>query len=309
VNDRLRYFVASARFRRPFACLSCMLAAFAIALHTPNANAQTNATAPASKSVASSSMGFPRELRVPGGVALLRVGDANTPRPKVTRDGQRVWVVQRDDAWFAVVGIPLSISPGEHAIEVMHDGKTSTQRFQVKPKKYPVQQLRLNRAMVDPPPETMARIERESAHLKNVRNTWRASETTNAAFALPSEGPLSSRFGLARVLNGKPRSPHAGLDVAVPTGTPVTAPGDGIVIDADDYYFCGKTMFIDHGNGLITMHCHLSEFVAKVGDTVKQGDRIALSGVTGRATGPHLHWTVYLNGVAVEPELFVRLPK
>jgi murein DD-endopeptidase MepM/ murein hydrolase activator NlpD len=251
----------------------------------------------------------PRELRVPGGVAVIAVGKANEARPEVTRDGAKVWVTRKGDAWVAVVGIPLSSAAGEQEIVVKRGEQTTTQKFAVKPKHYPVQKLKLDRAMVEPPPDVMARIERESAHLKTVRSTWRDNANTSASFVIPSVGPLSSRFGLQRVLNGKPRSPHAGLDVAVPTGTPVNAPGDGVVIDAGDYYFCGKTMFVDHGNGLLSMHCHLSEFVSKVGDAVKQGDRIALSGVTGRATGPHLHWTVYLNGTAVEPELFLPAAK
>jgi Peptidase family M23/Peptidase family M23 N-terminal domain len=252
---------------------------------------------------------LPRELRVPGGVAHITVGKANEPRPAVTRDGAKVWVAQRGGDWVAVVGIPLSASVGEHTIDVTHENKTSTRSYAVKAKKYPVQKLKLDRAMVEPPPEVMARIERESAHLKTVRNTWRESEATSAAFVLPSNGPLSSRFGLQRVLNGKPRSPHAGLDVAAPVATPIHAPGDGLVIDTGDYYFCGKTVFIDHGHGLITLYCHLSDIIAKTGDVVKQGDRIGLVGSTGRSTGPHLHWTVYLNGVAVEPELFLQTTK
>ena len=107
------------------------------------------------------------------------------------------------------------------------------------------------------------------------------------------------------MLNGKPRAPHAGLDVAVPTGTAVLAPGDGVVLDTGDYYFCGKTMFIDHGNGLMSLFCHLNDWEAQPGERVRQGQTVARSGGTGRASGPHLHWAVYLNGVNVEPELFL----
>jgi murein DD-endopeptidase MepM/ murein hydrolase activator NlpD len=255
---------------------------------------------------------LPRELRVPGGVALLDVGASNVPRPRVTREGANVWVTERAGRWIAVVGIPLSAAPGEYRVDVMssagaNGAEATTQiSYVVKPKKYPVQPLKLDRAMVEPPQEVLARIERESAHLKTVRSHWREASATSARFVLPAKGPLSSRFGLQRVLNGQPRSPHAGLDVAAPTGTPIHAPGDGIVIDTGDYYFCGKTVFIDHGHGLITLYCHLSEIIAKSGDVVKQGDRVGLVGSTGRSTGPHLHWTVYLNGVAVEPELFIR---
>ncbi len=248
---------------------------------------------------------LPRELRVPGGVALVKVGDAASPAPTASRDGAKLWVARRGGDWVAVVGIALSTTPGEQQISVETGGATSTQSFRVKAKSYPVQKLKLDRAMVDPPPEVMTRIERESSHLKLVRNTWRADAETSAAFIIPANGPLSSRFGVARVLNGQPRSPHAGLDVAVATGSTVIAPGDGIVVDTGDYYFCGKGLFVDHGSGLITMYCHLSEFIAKNGDRVKQGEPIARSGGTGRATGPHLHWSVFLNGVSVEPELFL----
>jgi murein DD-endopeptidase MepM/ murein hydrolase activator NlpD len=214
---------------------------------------------------------LPRELRVPGGVALLSVAkaDESNTAPVVNFRGDRVWVVRRKDAWVAVVGLPLSTAPGEHEVNVTQGSAATTQKFLVKPKRYPVQKLTLNKAMVDPPAEVLARIERESMHIKTLRSTWRDTETTTAAFALPAKGPLSSRFGVARVLNGKPRSPHAGLDVAVGTGTPIAAPADGVVIDTGDYYYCGNGVFIDHGNGLITLYCHLSEIIGKTGDVVK----------------------------------------
>jgi murein DD-endopeptidase MepM/ murein hydrolase activator NlpD len=259
---------------------------------------------------AAAANGLPRESRVPGGVALVAVGAVGEPKPVVTRDGANVWTVQRGASWVAVVGLPLSTEPGEHAVNVSHNGKAEAVPFTVKPKRYPVQHVTLkDNAMIEPPPEVMARIERESAHLKTVRSQWRETSTTNAMFTLPAQGRLSGRFGGSRVFNGKPRAPHAGLDVAVMTGTPVLAPGDGVVLGTGDYYFCGKTMFIDHGNGLLSLFCHLSEHTAKVGDSVKKGEAVARSGATGRASGPHLHWSVYLNGVSVEPELFVTIKK
>ena len=254
--------------------------------------------------------GLPRESRVPGGVALVAVAPADEPQPVVTRDGANVWTVKRGASWIAVVGFPLSTAPGEHSVSVSRNGVTQSVAFVVKDKRYPVQRVTLkDNAMVDPPPEVMARIEAESAHLKTVRAQWRESAATDASFTLPAKGRLSGRFGGSRVLNGKPRAPHAGLDVAIGTGTPVLSPGDGIVLDIGDYYFCGKTMFIDHGNGLLSLFCHLSEHNTKVGDSVRKGQAVARSGATGRASGPHLHWSVYLNGVSVEPELFVHIKK
>ncbi len=250
---------------------------------------------------------LPRESRVPGGVALLRVGDATEPRPAVSRDGVPVWVSRQATQWVAAVGLPLSLQPGEQQVEVRStNGAARTITFTVKPKRYPVQHVTLrDQAMVEPPADVMARIERESAHLKVVRSQWRETAATDAAFVQPARGRLSGRFGGSRVLNGKPRAPHAGLDVAVMTGTAVLAPADGVILDIGDYYFCGKTMFIDHGNGLLSLFCHLSEWDARVGDSVRKGQAVARSGATGRASGPHLHWSVYLNGTSVEPELFL----
>jgi murein DD-endopeptidase MepM/ murein hydrolase activator NlpD len=253
-----------------------------------------------------SAANLPRDSRVPGGVALVPVGAAGTIAPMVSHAGNRVWVARgNDNAWVAVVGLPIATAPGAHTIAVSRDGSTSSVSFTVRGKKYPVQKLTLNKAMVDPPKEVMQRIERESAHLAKVRAHWREADDANADLLLPAAGRLSSRYGVARVLNGKPRAPHVGLDVAVPTGTPLLAPADSIVLDVGDYYFCGKTLFLDHGNGLHTLYCHLSEHGVQVGDVVKRGQTVGLSGATGRATGPHLHWSVYLNGVSVDPELFL----
>ena len=259
---------------------------------------------------ASAADGLPRESRVPGGVALVTVAPANEARPAVTRDGANVWTAKRGASWIAVVGLPLSTLPGEHSVSVSRGGATQSVSFTVQNKRYPVQHVTLkDNAMVEPPPEVVARIETESAHIKTVRSNWRETDATSAAFTLPAVGRLSGRFGGSRVLNGKPRAPHAGLDVAVGTGTPVLSPGDGVVLDVGNYYFCGNTMFIDHGNGLISLFCHLGENVAKVGNNVRKGEVVARSGATGRASGPHLHWSVYLNGVSVEPELFVNIKK
>jgi murein DD-endopeptidase MepM/ murein hydrolase activator NlpD len=261
--------------------------------------------------LACSAANLPRPSAVPGGVALVRVGDATEVAPQVFFAGTRVWVTRHDHAWFAVVGLPFSIQVGAQSLDV-HTQASTPQRiaFNVREKKYPTQKLTItNKAMVDPPDAVQDRIKAESKHIAGVRSTFSPNEMSDAHFDLPARGPLSSRYGLARVLNGKPRAPHAGLDLAIPTGTIVTAAADGVLIDADDYYYCGKTAFIDHGNGLISMYCHLSEWIAKVGEPIKRGQPIGKSGATGRVTGPHLHWSVYLNGSSVDPELFLPATK
>ncbi len=308
-TDKTRLRVAQSRF----AACKLGLLSFVVAVV---ATCATLSFAASAASAASAADVLPRESRVPGGVALVAVAPANEAKPAVTRDGANVWTVKRGASWVAVVGLPLSTAPGEHSVSVSRSGGTGTNgatqsvSFTVQNKRYPVQHVTLkDNAMVEPPPEVIARIESESVHIKTVRSQWRESDATSAAFGLPAVGRLSGRFGGSRVLNGKPRAPHAGLDVAVGTGTPVLAPSDGVVLDVGDYYFCGKTMFIDHGNGLISLFCHLSEHTAKVGDSVHKGQAVARSGATGRASGPHLHWSVYLNGVSVEPELFVNIKK
>jgi murein DD-endopeptidase MepM/ murein hydrolase activator NlpD len=153
--------------------------------------------------------------------------------------------------------------------------------------------------------EDEARADREIDVITELKHHWRATQDTDLAFIRPVKGELSSQFGLRRYFNGEPRSPHVGIDVAVARGTPVKASGQGQVLAVGDYFFNGKTIFIDHGNGLITMYCHLDRIGVKAGDTVRKGQRIGRSGMTGRATGPHLHWSVILNGAMVDPELFV----
>ena len=254
---------------------------------------------------------LPREARVPGGVAIVRVADATAPAPLVTQGGVRVWVTEHRvgkgaPGWYAVVGIPLATIPGQQTLDVNDHGADRTASFKVTAKKYPVQKLTFtNQRMVEPNPDDVARIERESEHLAQVKRTWRDAPDTNAQFQLPAKGRLSCQFGLQRVLNGKPRSPHAGLDVAVPSGTPIASAGGGVVRDTGDYYFNGNTVWIDHGNGLLSLYCHLNEIKVRAGDRVEKGQLIGLSGMTGRATGPHLHWSVLLNTVMVEPTLFL----
>jgi len=284
--------------------------AFAAAAATPaTANKARGVRKQAASPDAPAAGNLPRPSAVPGGVALVVVGSASDPKPVVSRDGVPVWTVQRGNDWVAVVGLSLATEPGEQSVSVTRAGSTQAVSFTVAPKHYPVQHVTLkDNAMIEPPTDVVARIERESKHIVAVRSTWRDAPTASARFVQPAVGRLSGRFGGSRVFNGKPRAPHAGLDVAVMTGTPVLAPGDGVVLDIGDYYFCGKTMFIDHGNGLISLFCHLSEQTAKVGDVVRQGQAVALSGATGRASGPHLHWSVYLNHVSVEPELFLPRP-
>ena len=158
---------------------------------------------------------------------------------------------------------------------------------------------------VDLSQEDQARVTREQTHLAQVTATFSAERLPAQLRLLqPVAGPRSSSFGLRRIFNGQARNPHAGMDIAAPTGTPVLAGAAGRVIDTGDYFFSGNMVWVDHGSGFMTMVCHLSTIAVKAGDEVVRGDRLGAVGATGRVTGPHLHWSVMLNRAYVDPALF-----
>jgi murein DD-endopeptidase MepM/ murein hydrolase activator NlpD len=250
---------------------------------------------------------LPENSSVPGGVAVVRIAAATEPAPLARFRGRSVLIAREGDGWFALVGLPLDLKPGRHRIDVS-PGSSSKSRaeFMVEKKTYPVQRITLtDKRKVEPSPEDLQRIAREQAEIEGAKNHWDAVADVDLALQIPADGRLSSRFGLRRIFNGQPRSPHAGLDIAVPSGTPVVAAAAGTVIDTGDYFFNGNTVFVDHGQGLITMYCHLSEIAVQAGDRLQRGQQLGLSGMSGRATGPHLHWGVILNGALVDPEVFI----
>ena len=251
---------------------------------------------------------LPKALPVPGGVALIQLGAVSThpSAPHAWLGEQPVLVSADNGQWIAVVGLALDMPPGTQALRVGDGNEQKTMHFEVRDKHYPEQRITLkDSSKVNLSTVDEKRAVREIATIQELKRHWREAGDTDSDFLLPAEGRLASRFGLRRIFNGEPRSPHSGLDVAVPRGTPIKASAHGKVLAVDDYFFNGKTVFIDHGNGLISMYCHLDRSDVQVGDSVAQGQRVGLAGMTGRASGPHLHWSVVLNGVMVDPELFI----
>lgn len=208
----------------------------------------------------------------------------------------------------ALVGLPLSQPLGTAELTYRLGDQTRSHAFKVSNKAYTEQYITLkNREMVNPNPEQLARIRRESRRQRALYLTFSDRSPPQNGFLRPLEGPVSSLFGHRRFFNGEPRNPHSGLDIAAPTGAEIRAPADAEVTLVDHLYYNGKTIFLDHGQGLITMYCHLSEPLVNEGETVQQGQVIGLVGATGRVTGPHLHWSVSLNGYRVDPQSMMRM--
>lgn len=250
---------------------------------------------------------MPRENPVPGGIVILPVAPDTEPAPVVHYDNQRVLVVPHAGKWQAVVGLPLSLAPGTQAVQVSSpEGQLRGITFTVRPMDYAEQHLTLkDKRMVEPSAKDLARIAREQEIIQRAFATWTNLPLKSLQFSLPVHGRVSSVFGLRRFFNNEPRQPHSGIDIAGPVGTPVAAPLAGTVVEIGEYFFNGKTVFIDHGQGLVSMFNHLSRIQVKRGAHVNAGEKIGEIGKTGRVTGPHLHWTVSLNNSRVDPGLFL----
>ncbi len=254
-----------------------------------------------------SSYALPREERVPGGIAIVPIPATLTP---ITAHYNKkpVMLLQENDNYFAVIGLALTTKPGQHALEVTSSSNTkSTIKFEVSGKEYKAQYLTIkNKRKVNPYKNDMPRILSDKARITKAFNHFDASRTPdNFTLHQPVEGRYSSPFGLRRFFNKQPRKPHSGLDIAAPTGTSIQATTSGTVIETGDYFFNGKTVFVDHGSGLISMYCHMNQIDVNVGDKVTRGQHIGQVGATGRVTGAHLHWSISLNGSLVDPLLFL----
>ncbi len=249
---------------------------------------------------------LPKQRLAPGGVAEV-VLPPSPEAPTVDVAGVPVLVVRSADRWKAVVGIPLGQGPGPLRLNV-HTTPESAVTVQVHPFPYAEQRLKVPPGQVDLSATDLARYERERLHLASVATTYSSPPPGDLHLLQPVPGVRSSSFGSRRLFNGQARNPHAGMDIAAATGTPVIAAAAGKVIDTGDYFFNGHTVWIDHGAGLLTMYCHLSAIDVEVGAQVAAGSRIGAVGATGRVTGPHLHWSVSLNRAMVDPALFLAEP-
>ena len=211
----------------------------------------------------------------------------------------------KNQVYAGLLGLDMQDRPGRYelTIEIVYPQRTERRSLSVlvMQEAYPEQRLTLPSRMVDLDQKTLARVETESKAIHRAFAGFVPHPLWKGGFLEPVHGTISGRFGSRRVINGQPRKPHSGEDIAAPEGTPVLAMNDGMVRLTADHFFSGKGVIVDHGLGLFSMYFHLSGVDVKQGQVVQKGQVIGKVGSTGRTTGPHLHWGVRLNGARVDP--------
>lgn len=217
------------------------------------------------------------------------------------------------NSYAALIGIDMNTEPNLYTLSLnLEDEKgkkiKKSYKIKVRPTKFGLQRLTLPKEMVELDEETLKRVMAEQKKIGKIWNIFTEEYLWEGNFISPAEGEVSSNFGLRRIINGEQKNPHNGIDFAAPEGASVYAPNHGRVVFIDELFFSGKSLVIDHGIGLFTMYFHLSEILVDDGEDIKKGQVIAKVGKSGRATGPHLHWGMRLNGAKVNPISIVNLP-
>ena len=238
-------------------------------------------------------------MRLPAGV---RAG-------KVTFQGQTVPGIETGGLLSAYLGVDLDVEPGEHVVEYAMGAASGSARVVVRDRTFARESLEVAPEYTELDAETQQRVDREAAELKAIWREITADRLWTKGFNVPAAGEMGSPFGLRRVFNDKPRSPHAGQDIKAPVGAGVFASNAGKVVLAKDLFFTGNTVIIDHGLGLYTLYAHLSRIDVESGAAVERSQPIGLVGATGRVTGPHLHWAVRLAGARVDPMMLPGIPR
>ena len=245
----------------------------------------------------------PRQLLVPGGIAIIDLDQNNNSGFRFR--GKPVLITRIDGIPRAIVGLPLNLKAGEHFIEKRNDNQVYKKYFTITDKKYSTQHITItDKRKVNPYASDMDRILAEKKRKQKARVHYSKSGG-DVDFLRPVSGIRTGSFGRRRVFNGQPRRPHSGMDFAAESGTPVVTPSAGTVIEMGDFFFSGNLIYIDHGQGLISMFAHLSEINVSPGERVEKGQMVGKVGATGRVTGPHLHWSLGLNGTWIDPSLFL----
>ena len=250
---------------------------------------------------------LPKTAAIPGGIVQIPVHSPTATQPLVFFDKHQVTVLptKKKDHWLAIVGIPLTNNINKQYLE-LRAPTTEKIEFKIKNKVYRKQNIKIRKRKYNKlSAATKEQITEDSKQKTKALKTWSQADPFRKKFQAPVHGYITSQFGLRRYYNGVLSKPHTGLDIASPMGTEIKNPAPGVVIATQNWFFSGNTVLIDHGQGLLTMYAHLKEFQVKPGQHLAQGKTIGLVGKTGRVTGAHLHWSVFLTGTWVNPLLFV----
>ena len=248
---------------------------------------------------------FPINSPYPGGVLGIDIKNKNFDRNKKINTEGLVSSVCKYSLYQSKIFIPIPLDFKNERIEIKQDGVllSSNKIFN---KNYRESRITIsNNDFVSPGEELQPRIRREYGLSQAAKNTFTPIKLKNWSMNKPAKGLISSEFGVRRFINSQPRNRHGGMDIAAPEGTEVLAPLSGEIIIASNFFYKGNVIYINHGAGLVSSYSHLSKIEIKNGDKVKKGDLIGLIGQTGRVTGPHLHWEIYLMGIAINPEIFL----
>ena len=241
---------------------------------------------------------------------MTEVGPTARPQIRLGEKSFSLWPAG-SDRWEGLVAVDRDRAPGTATLTVLETARVASTPLAeaavtITPREYPEQHLTVKKTMVDLSPEDQERAVRESRKIRQALASNGPTRLWRSPFEMPLSGPITSTFGVRRVYNGSPRGYHSGLDVAAPRGTPVTTATEGRVALVGDFFYTGQTVFVDHGLGLFTAYFHLDSVGVETGQPLGAGDEIGTVGSTGRSTGPHLHWGVYLSGRKADPLTLLR---
>jgi murein DD-endopeptidase MepM/ murein hydrolase activator NlpD len=251
---------------------------------------------------------FPKVVKQ-GEVYLIRtLGPASLKPIYIEFQGVRIPMVfsEKKFAYEGLFGIDMNTQPGTYSIKIngIDEGKRvymSSLSLKVEKVDFGAQKLSLPSSMVDLDKKTLERVNQETMKLKTLLQAFQDEKFWRGAFIRPVEGELSGAFGVSRMINGKRRGQHTGIDLQAEEGTPVLACNRGMVVLVDELFFSGKSVILDHGWGLFSMYFHLSEIRVQEGERIDKGAILGRVGSTGRSTKPHLHWGIRMNGARVDP--------
>ncbi len=249
---------------------------------------------------------LPKNTPFAGGVIVEEIESEREPKVYHGKRQLMVLPAEKKDHYVVLAGISLHQDPKEsYTLTIKEDKKEETQTFHLEDIVYKKQYIIIkDKRKVSPKKMDMRRINSESKRSREALALYTPKKFVDLSMVKPVDVKISDDFGKRRYFNNKPRRPHSGVDMPAPVGTAIVAPLDGKIVEMGAFFFNGNVIFIDHGLGLVSMYCHMSQFDVKKGDRVKKGQKIGEVGKTGRVTGPHLHWGVSLNGAMVDPRLF-----